>query len=43
MALQLTAQPVKTVDGTHTAPFWQAGYGRIDLAAAVESSAAPRR
>jgi serine protease AprX len=35
-ALQVTAQPVKTVDGTHTAPFWQAGYGRIDLAAAVD-------
>jgi serine protease AprX len=34
-ALQATAKPVKRADGT-TVPFWQAGYGRIDLAAAVD-------
>jgi serine protease AprX len=33
-ALQATAQTVKKGDGT-TAPFWQVGYGRIDLNAAV--------
>jgi serine protease AprX len=34
-ALEATAKPVKKADGT-TAPFWQAGYGRVDLAAAVD-------
>ena len=43
MALQVTAQPVKTVDGTHTAPFWQAGYGHVDLAAAVDLVRSSRR
>jgi serine protease AprX len=36
MALQVSAQPVKTVAGANNAPFWQVGYGRIDLAAAVD-------
>jgi serine protease AprX len=34
-ALQATAAPVAKEDGTQ-APFWQVGYGRIDLAAAVD-------
>jgi serine protease AprX len=34
-ALQLTAQTVKKANG-NAAPFWQVGYGRINLAAAVE-------
>jgi serine protease AprX len=33
-ALQVTAAPVAKADGTR-APFWQVGYGRIDLAGAV--------
>jgi serine protease AprX len=33
-ALQATAKPVTTATGA-TAPFWQAGYGRVDLEAAV--------
>jgi serine protease AprX len=39
MALQATAVPVTTSaddpNGSTTAPFWQAGYGHVDLAAAV--------
>jgi serine protease AprX len=34
-ALQATALPVTGLDG-QTAPFWQAGYGHVDLAAAVD-------
>jgi serine protease AprX len=34
-ALEVTAAPVSKADGT-TAPFWQVGYGRIDLARAVD-------
>lgn len=34
-ALQATAAPVAKEDGTQ-APFWQVGYGRIDLATAVD-------
>jgi hypothetical protein len=38
--LQTTAKPVKALDAsgavtTANAPFWQVGYGRVDLAAAV--------
>jgi len=33
-ALQVTAQPVQREDGT-PAPFWQVGYGRVDLGRAV--------
>ena len=38
--LQTTAKPVKALDGagavtTASAPFWQVGYGRVDLSAAV--------
>ena len=33
-ALQVTAQPVQAVDGGQ-APFWQVGYGRVDLTRAV--------
>lgn len=41
--LQTTARPVKALDdaGTVTttdAPFWQVGYGRVDLAAAVSTA-----
>jgi serine protease AprX len=36
MALQATATPVKRFGSTtETAPFWQAGYGHVDLAAAL--------
>ncbi len=34
-ALQVTAAPVAKEDGTQ-APFWEVGYGRVDLAAAVD-------
>ena len=34
MALQVTAQPVEATDGG-PAPFWQVGYGRVDLTQAV--------
>lgn len=39
--LQITADPVAAVDDggatlTETAPFWQVGYGRVDIAAAVK-------
>lgn len=48
LALQTTAKPVKAVDAdgvatTADAPFWQAGYGRVDLAAAVAAVRDPRR
>jgi serine protease AprX len=40
-ALQVTADPVQAVDDEdeptgEAAPFWQAGYGRVDLAEAVD-------
>ncbi len=35
LALQATASPVTTTDGKSTAPFWQAGYGWVNLDAAV--------
>ncbi len=38
-ALQATAKPVTAVTGG-TAPFWQVGYGRVDLEAAVALSRA---
>ncbi len=34
MAMQVTAQPVEATDGG-PAPFWQVGYGRVDLTQAV--------
>jgi serine protease AprX len=44
--LQTTAKPVKARDAsgavtTSTAPFWQVGYGRVDLAAAVAVAKSP--
>ncbi len=41
--LQTTAAPVRSVDGDGeatnvAAPFWQVGYGRVDLAAAVQTA-----
>ena len=36
MALQVTATPVKKNAQPGTAPFWEAGYGHVDLAAAVK-------
>src|SRR6185503_10529669 len=35
-ALQATAQPVLAAAGGSALPFWQVGYGRVDLAAAVD-------
>jgi serine protease AprX len=35
MALQSTAKPVEAFTSTAAAPFWQVGYGRVDLEAAV--------
>jgi serine protease AprX len=35
MALQSTAKPVESFTSTAAAPFWQVGYGRVDLVAAV--------
>jgi serine protease AprX len=35
MALQATAKPVESFTSTAAAPFWQVGYGRVDLQAAV--------
>jgi serine protease AprX len=35
LALQATATPVARFGSTATAPFWQAGYGHVDLAAAI--------
>jgi serine protease AprX len=35
MALQSTAKPVERFTSTAAAPFWQVGYGRVDLEAAV--------
>ncbi len=35
LALQATASPVTTTDGKGTAPFWQAGYGWVNLDRAV--------
>lgn len=35
MALQVTATPVTNHEQTGTSAFWQAGYGHVDLAAAV--------
>jgi serine protease AprX len=35
MALQATAKPVQSFTSTADAPFWQVGYGRVDLQAAV--------
>jgi serine protease AprX len=35
-ALQATAAPVTETAGAQVAAFWQAGYGHVDLAAAVE-------
>ena len=45
--MQTTAAPVLAVDDdgvatTVTAPFWQVGYGRVDLAAAVEVARSAR-
>jgi serine protease AprX len=34
-AMQATAKPVTRTGSSETAPFWQVGYGRVDLAAAV--------
>ena len=44
--LQTTAKPVKALDAagevtSATAPFWQVGYGRVDLAAAVAAARSP--
>jgi serine protease AprX len=41
--LQTTAQPVRAVDATgeptsNSAPFWQVGFGRVDLTAAVRAA-----
>lgn len=46
--LQVTATPVGAVDGDgaptgETAPFWEAGYGHVDLAAAVALARDPRQ
>ena len=35
MALQATAKPVQSFTSTADAPFWQVGYGRVDLQAAL--------
>ena len=37
MALQATADPVARFGDGPTAPFWQVGYGHVDLAAAVSA------
>ncbi|HYC94038.1 MAG TPA: S8 family serine peptidase [Thermoanaerobaculia bacterium] len=34
-AMQATARPVTRTGSSETAPFWQVGYGRVDLAAAA--------
>ncbi|HEX6084402.1 MAG TPA: S8 family serine peptidase [Thermoanaerobaculia bacterium] len=34
-AMQATAKPVTRTGSSETAPFWQVGYGRVDLAAAA--------
>ncbi|HEU5083843.1 MAG TPA: S8 family serine peptidase [Acidimicrobiales bacterium] len=39
-AMQVTARPVATEEGGQ-APFWQVGYGRVDLARAVELVRSP--
>jgi serine protease AprX len=44
--LQTTAKPVRAVDATGeptgaAAPFWQVGFGRVDLAAAVDVARSP--
>jgi hypothetical protein len=36
MALQVTATPVTNTEETGRSAFWQAGYGHVDLAAAVK-------
>jgi serine protease AprX len=36
MALQSTADPIARFGDGPTAPFWQVGYGHVDLAAAIE-------
>jgi len=46
--LQVTARPVTAVDDageplTEPAPFWQVGYGRVDLADAVALATNPKR
>lgn len=46
--LQVTARPVTAVDDAGTAegeaaPFWQVGYGRVDLADAVALARSPRQ
>ena len=38
MALQATAKPVESFTSTAAAPFWQVGYGRVDLPAAVAAA-----
>jgi serine protease AprX len=43
MALQVTAVPVTNNAGTAIAPFWQAGYGHVDLAAAVKAVRNPNQ
>ena len=37
MALQSTATPVARFGDGPRAPFWQAGYGHVDLAAAIDA------
>ena len=42
LALQVTATPVTERSRPGRSAFWQAGYGHVDLAAAVEARARPR-
>ena len=37
MALQSTADPIASFGDGATAPFWQVGYGHVDLAAAIRA------
>ncbi|HET8786693.1 MAG TPA: S8 family serine peptidase [Candidatus Limnocylindrales bacterium] len=37
MALQSTADPIASFGDGPTAPFWQVGYGHVDLAAAIDA------